>query len=108
VESSAVRPFYPWLEAEAALRLGMAQHGLRDLQAARASLTRAVELRSAVEAPTSPALAEAQLALAACLYDIGERGAASVHEQKARSILAADPRPGAHYARPLPTASASR
>jgi serine/threonine protein kinase len=101
LEASSVRAFYMAYEAEALLRLGMAQHALRDLAAARASLARAVDLRATVDAPTSPSLAETQLALAACLYDLGERGAASSLEQRARTILAADPRPGAHFMRGL-------
>ncbi len=108
VESSPVRPFYPWLEAEAALRLGMAQHALGDVAAARATLARALELRSAVDVPTSPALAEAQLALAQCLQDLGDRDAAATLVQRARAILDAEPRPGPHYSRALPEAARPR
>jgi len=101
LEASPVRAFYVAFEAEALLRLGMAQHALRDLPAARASLARAVELRTSVDAPTSPSLAETQLALAAVLHEAGERAAATSLEQRARATLEAQPRPGPHYLRGL-------
>ncbi|HVF34837.1 MAG TPA: tetratricopeptide repeat protein, partial [Candidatus Saccharimonadia bacterium] len=108
LQASPLRPYYVWIEADAMLRLGMAQHGLRDFASARSSLQRAVELREIVDVPTSPALAEAQLALAACLADMNERSAAAAIEQRARAILASHREVGGHYARAFRTSAAAR
>ena len=99
LQTSPLRQYYVPLEAEGLLQLGIAQHGMRDLAAARASLQRAVELRASVDALTSPALAEAQLALAACLRESGERRAATTLEQRGRAILASHARIGGQFAR---------
>src|SRR6185436_3406878 len=77
VVRSSVREYFPLLEADAALRLGQAQQRLGDPGEARASLERAVELRTANDDPqASPWLAEADAALASCLAALGERPAA--------------------------------
>ena len=99
LQASPLRQYYIPLEADALLRLGIAQHGLRDLAAARVNLERSVELRASVDASTSPALAEAQLALAACLREMDERRAAAALEQRGRAVLASHSRIGGQFAR---------
>jgi tetratricopeptide (TPR) repeat protein len=99
VQASPMRDYYGSLEAEAALRLGVAQHHMRDLSNARMNLDRAVKLREGLDVPTSPWLAEAQLALAACLAELNQRSAAATLEARARAILATHPQLGAHFTR---------
>jgi eukaryotic-like serine/threonine-protein kinase len=97
VQASPLRDYFGSLEAEAALRLGVAQHHMRDLSNARTNLERALKLREALDDPASPWLAEAQLALGACLADLNQRSAAATLEARARTILASHPRLGAHF-----------
>ena len=92
---------FPALEATAFLRLGEAQQGANDPGAARANLERALQLRLTTEAPNSPALAEAQIALANCLLDLGERRLARRLIDEAKVIHAANKELGEHYRKPL-------
>jgi len=102
VVRSSVREYFPLLEADAALRLGQAQQRLGDPGEARASLERAVELRTANDDPqASPWLAEADAALASCLAALGERPAARALLQAAARIDANHPRLGAHLREPV-------
>jgi tetratricopeptide (TPR) repeat protein len=102
VVTSSVREYFPLLEADASLRLGQAQQRLGDLTQARASLERAVGLRTANDDPqASPWLAEADAALAACLAALGERPAALALSQAAARIDANHPRLGAHLREPV-------
>ena len=70
MQASPLRDGYTSLEADAKLKLGRAQHQPRDLPNARMNLERALKLREALDVSTSPWLAEAQLALVACLTDL--------------------------------------
>jgi eukaryotic-like serine/threonine-protein kinase len=88
LQASPLRERYPLLEAEAALRLGQARQRGGDSQAARADLERAVALRGATGVPASPWLAEARIALADCLIDLGERKAARAQLEQARAAHA--------------------
>jgi serine/threonine-protein kinase len=96
VEGSPTRVHHAHLEAEALLRLGEAQRRAGEFPPARASLERALQLRERLDAPSSPWLAQAQLALAACLDEQGERTQAAALVAGARAIHAAHPRLGKH------------
>jgi tetratricopeptide (TPR) repeat protein len=98
---SPLRNKFQALEADAALRLGQAQQKLGDPRRARANLERALELRAAGDAAQSPWLAEAQVALAACLIDLGQREAAQALIGRAGAIQAAHPELGEHLKAPL-------
>jgi tetratricopeptide (TPR) repeat protein len=98
---SPLRNRFQALEADAALRLGQAQQKLGDPRRARANLERALELRTAGDAAQSPWLAEAQLALAACLVDLGQREAARALIGRAGAIQAAHPELSEHLKAPL-------
>jgi tetratricopeptide (TPR) repeat protein len=100
VVGSAPRKYYPRLEAEASLRLGEAQRRAGDPGGARPNLERALHLRAENDDPASPWLAEAQIALAACLVDLGERRQAAVLLAKAGAIQAAHHELGRHFIAP--------
>jgi tetratricopeptide (TPR) repeat protein len=101
VVRSPLRAKFRALEADAALRLGQAQQALGELPRARANLERALELRRADDAPQSPWLAEAQLALASCLLDLGQHARARALVAEAAAIEAAHPELGQHLTLPL-------
>jgi len=98
---SPLRNKFQALEADAALRLGQAQQKLGDPRRARVNLERALELRAAGDAGQSPWLAEAQVALAACLIDLGQREAAQALIGRAGAIQAAHSELGEHLKAPL-------
>jgi serine/threonine-protein kinase len=103
ISASPLRDYLPSLEAEAALRLGQAQHRGGDAQAARVNLERAVALRAATGDPTaSPWLAEAQIALADCLVTLGRRQDAKGLLAGASAIQARQPELGNHLRTGLP------
>ena len=103
ISASPLRDYLPGLEAEAALRLGQAQHRGGDAQAARANLERAVALRQAIGDPTvDPWLAEAQIALADCLVSLGRREDAKGLLAGASAIQARQRELGDHLRTGLP------
>jgi eukaryotic-like serine/threonine-protein kinase len=89
------------LAADAELTLGQAQHRADDLNAARPSLERALALREENDDPLSPWLAEAQIALADCLADIGNVSEARGLIEKATAIHASHVALGEHFKAPL-------
>ena len=99
LQASPLRDYYASFEAEASLRLGVAQHRTHDLSSARLNLERAVKLRESLDVSTSPWLAEAQLALAACLTELNQRSAAAALDARAKTILASHPQLGPHFTR---------
>jgi serine/threonine-protein kinase len=101
VRSSPARQHFGRLEAEAALRLGLALH--RSGQPARAlsALEAALALRKTTEASNSPWLAEAMIALADCLIDTGSRDAARKLASEARAVHAGYAQLGKHFTAPL-------
>ena len=102
IPASPVRQYFQTLEAEAALRLGQAQQLAGEPNAARASLERAVSLRETNDdANQSPWLAEAQIALAECLIDLGQRDKARALARKAAAIEAAHMELGEQFKAPL-------
>jgi tetratricopeptide (TPR) repeat protein len=101
VTRSPLRDRFRTLEADAALRLGQAQQSQGNLRQARPNLERALELRLAADAPESPWLAEAQLALASCLTDLGLRDQARALAARAAAIQAAHRELGDHWKAPM-------
>jgi serine/threonine-protein kinase len=101
VTRSPLRDKFQSLEADAALRLGQAQNRQGDPGRARPNLDRALELRLTADAAQSPWLAEAQLALAACLIDLGLGDQARALISRAAAIHAAHPELGDHWKVPM-------
>jgi len=97
IAKSGLRDYYQSLEAEALLRLGQATQRGTNPGLAREQLERALRLRQANEDAVSPYLAEAEIALADCLLDLGDRKAASALVKSANARLAANPRIGEHF-----------
>ncbi len=106
VRQSPLRARFARLEAEASLRLGQARQHSGQAGPARAELEHALALRQATEAAESPWLAEAQIALADCMLDLGERKAARVLLGQARAIHAGNAQLGEHFKAPLVAATA--
>jgi tetratricopeptide (TPR) repeat protein len=96
VASSPLRQYYPRLEADAALGLGNALRAAGEPARARASLERAVQLRSKYDDARSPWLAQAEAALSACLYALGERQPAALWRDRAAAIDRTHPDLGPH------------
>jgi eukaryotic-like serine/threonine-protein kinase len=88
VQSSALRQYLQPLEAQAALTLGIAERRSRLLKDACVHLQRALELVRFNEESHSPRVAQAQLALAACLTDLGEQAVARTLVDQANGIIA--------------------
>ena len=101
IRRSSVRDYYQILEADAALRLGQAQQRAGDPKSARLNLERAVKLREANDDAKSPWLAEAEVALADCLIDLGERKEAHALIDQAKAIHTAQAELGEHFKVPL-------
>jgi serine/threonine-protein kinase len=101
VTESSLRKFYPRLEADASLRLGEALRAAGESERARPYLEHALALRAQTDDPSSPWIAETQIAVAACLADLGRRREAAALVARARTILARHPEIGAHFAAPL-------
>jgi serine/threonine-protein kinase len=102
IVGSPLRSYYQTLEADAALRLGQAQQRNGRSAAARSHLERAVQLRAANEdRRLSPWLAEAQIALADCSLDVGDRSTARAFLDQAKAIHAEQAELGEHFEAPL-------
>ncbi len=106
LRASPLRERFERLEAEAELRLGQARQHNGEALAAKVDLERALALRQATEAPGSPWLAEAQIALADCLIDLGERKPARALLGQARAIHAMHAELGGHFKEALASVSA--
>jgi eukaryotic-like serine/threonine-protein kinase len=76
VQSSPVRGFLPRLEADSAWTLAVAERRNGLLDDARSHLERTLELLRANDDAQSLSIARAELTLAACLSDLGDRQAA--------------------------------
>ena len=101
IQRSSVRDNFQTLEADAALRSGQALQRSGDLQVAHKNLERALQLREANDDGTSPWRAEAQIALADCLIDLGERERARSLFAAAAVVHAAQKELGEHFKKPL-------
>ena len=97
----AARPWLKSLEARAALAEGRGDTMLGSHAEALPLFKRAVELRSELLDANSPALADAQLALAACYLDLGERLRAAELLASARKIQAAHRELAREFTAPL-------
>jgi serine/threonine-protein kinase len=106
LQNSPLHTRFVALEAEAQLRLGQARQRDGRAAAAKAPLERALALRAGSEAAASPRVAEAQVALAECLADLGERDAAQALLTQARNALAAHAELAPHLVQPLQAAQA--
>ncbi|MFC5490395.1 protein kinase domain-containing protein [Dokdonella soli] len=87
--------------ARADLVEGMTLLRARQAGAALPLLQRAVSLRQATFDPSSPKIAEAQVALANAFLDLGDTGKARALAAAASTIDAAQEELGEHYRRPL-------
>lgn len=96
VEAAPTRRYYPALEADAAGRLGSALLQRGEAADARPLLERSADMRADLDVPTSPWLADARLALAACLRALGEPAQAAELERSARAATAQRPL-GPHF-----------
>ena len=96
VEAAPTRGYYPTLEADAAGRLGSALLPRGNAADARRALERAQALRANLDVPSSPWLADARLALAACLRSLGEPAQATALERSALAATAQRPL-GPHF-----------
>jgi eukaryotic-like serine/threonine-protein kinase len=101
VATSPLRRYHPLLESDAALQLGKALRAAGEPQKARPYLERALEVRTALDAPASPWRGEAATALAACLADLRELKEAMTLAQSARIAFAANAPLGRHFTSPL-------
>ena len=98
--SARERDYYQTLEADAQLQLGEAL--LRsDAAAARNAFERALLLRKANDDPQSPWIAEAEVALAACMTASSENAKQRALLAQAFSRHAAHKQLGAHFTQPL-------
>ena len=106
VERSPLRERFVALEAEALLRVGQARQRDGRAAVARAPLERALALYTANEAAVSPRVAAAQIALAECWLDLGNRASAQALLARATQAHAAHAELAPHLARPLQAAQA--
>ncbi len=102
VRASPQQPTLRELQADADEVLGQAQRKAGHAADALAPLKEAVALRAALYDPlASPRLADAQVALASCLLDLGDRAPAQALFDQASAIHAVHPQLGDQYRRPL-------
>jgi serine/threonine-protein kinase len=101
IEISALRPFFPAIEADAWLQLAEAERRASLLDAASSHAALALELRRAIDDDASPWLAEAQVALARCLLDRGRRDEAAQWAARAQAIHARHAELGEQFRRSL-------
>jgi serine/threonine-protein kinase len=97
----AVRTYMKGIDARAALVEGQADLLLGRPSEALPLLHRAVELRENILDPVSPALADAQMALAHCSLDLGHLSQARALFVLARKAVAAHRELGKQYTQPL-------
>ena len=95
------RDYYQTLEADAQLQLGEALLRAGDTPAARNAFERALLLRKANDDKQSPWIAEAEVALAACLTALGDHAKSRALLAQAVRRHAAHKQLGAHFTQPL-------
>ena len=101
LSASGGRDYYQTLEADAQLQLGDALLRSGDTAAARHAFERALLLRKANDDPQSPWIAEAEVALAACLTALGDHAKSRALLAQAAIRHAAHKQLGAHFTQPL-------
>ncbi len=97
---SSERDYYQTLEADAQLQLGESLFRGGGMAAARIALERALLLRKANDDLQSPWIAEAEVALAACLAALGENAKSRAMLAQAFNRNAAHKQLGAHFTQP--------
>jgi tRNA A-37 threonylcarbamoyl transferase component Bud32 len=97
---SPLRMRFQTLEANAALGLGRALERNGDAAHARPNLERALQLREASAGGASPWVGEAEVALANCLLDLGDRDRARSLFEQAAAAFASQSELGAQFKRP--------
>jgi serine/threonine-protein kinase len=101
VEGSGERAFHRSLIARARLGFGRAATVSGNWKEARVALTEAVDLRTALGPADSPWLAEARVALADCLLQMGDPAGAARLIAEAEAAYARRPAPGRRFTYPL-------
>jgi eukaryotic-like serine/threonine-protein kinase len=101
LDATAARQWLKRTEARAALAEGRGDLMQHRAPGALPLLRRALDLRSEILDANSPELAEAQVALAACYLDLGERAQAAALRDHARAIHASHPQLARGYREPL-------
>ncbi len=102
IAGSGVAPYFKRWEAQASLLRGQGLVMTKRASEALPLLRRAVQLGSAVYDPErSPDLADAQIALASCLLDLGQREEARTLAGKAEAIHARHEELGEQFRSPL-------
>ena len=97
---SPVRDRFQNLEANISLVLGEALQRSGDAAHARPLLERAVQLRESNGGSASPWIGEAEISLANCLLDLGDRGGARTLLQKAEASFVSHSELGAQFKAP--------
>jgi eukaryotic-like serine/threonine-protein kinase len=97
---SPLRERLQTLEANAALALGKALERSGDAAHARPKLEQALQLRQADAPDASPWVGEAEIALANCLLDLGDRDRARSLLSRAAAIFASHSELGAQFKNP--------
>jgi eukaryotic-like serine/threonine-protein kinase len=100
IVESPLRARFQSLEANAALVLGTALLRSGDAVQARPLLERVLQLRQATAEDSGPWVGEAQIALANCLLDLGNRGGARSLFDKAAANFAPHAELGAQFKNP--------
>lgn len=95
------RQFFPVVNSEALLLQGKALRRSGQSRAALPILTQAVSAYQQIHIATSPWLADARVALAECLLDVGRTADARRLEVEAKSAQLAHKELGEHFRRPL-------
>ena len=99
--ATSARDYLKWLESRAALVQGRAYLQLGHSSDALPPLQRLLALRQRTVEPISPALALAQIVLAECYLDLGNREQAQMLAANAKKALQAHKQVGAVYTHPL-------
>ena len=101
LRQSPLRNYYQSLEADASFWLGEAQLDSGNLNSARINLEHALQFRQTSENEQSPEIAQAEIALANCHIDLGDRETGARFYTKAAAIAAAHKELGRQYTEPL-------
>ncbi|MEO8672769.1 MAG: serine/threonine-protein kinase [Tahibacter sp.] len=108
MDKSHLSTFLPFYVIRADLIQGQAALLAQRPADALPVLQRTLDMRVALLAPTSPRIAEAQIALARCQSALGENEKADALAKAAADILATHPRVGSQYREPLRLWQAAR
>ena len=101
LQRSTVGDYFQSIEADARLQLGRAQARAGYPRAARVNLERSLSLRIANQHPSSPWVAEGQIALAECVAALGDQVQAKSLLKRAATILSSHTELGEHFKQPL-------